>query len=359
MNRILIILCLSACCPIAWSDAIDSAASAVDLNSWSAATSGAVNQATSLPNLPEPALPDASLLPTQSGSLLLKGSFNGDRIIVKQNFASAKGAPIDLDVVSQKIPDTTLGWLMSSTPLKTEAVVNLGWRLGGNQQILFSTAQLRGMVSTEQDGKAGGNLNQYTSGLNYRYFVNRQWLTGLEWSGYVSESPGLNPAVDSQQHNAANNLIGMRLGVEASPLPDSKLKIGIGGERFSSDALSGAEAVQSLNTSIKWSQILLPTVKYNAGLEDNGVQRSISTGLDFNLRNGQQLGLKLAHTQWSAGQNPDYLVQLSYSLQFGKKFMPFQTKAGNAWNAGLVTEVLQRPSYLPKSVLSKPESNIN
>lgn len=99
----------------------------------------------------------------------------------------------------------------------------------------------------------------------------------------------------------------------------------------------------------------MPTVKYNATLEGKGAERIVATGLDINLYNGQQLGVKLAHTQWSDGQPTDNVVQLTYKMQFGKTFVPFQFKGDNTpWNSSLTNEVLQRPGYLPKSVLSSP-----
>ena len=319
---------------------------------------------TKLPNLGEPAQPDASILPTQNGALQFKGSLDGDRFLVKQDFNNTKGAPVDVDIATQKIPATTVGWLVSAKPNQTEAVMNMGWRLGENQQLLFSAAQMRGLVDADVDGKANPNLDQHSGGLDYRYFPDQKWLTGIELSGYSSGSQSqFLPATmtdDNQQHIAGGNLVGVRLGVESAPLQDARLKIGLGSERLTYDSLYGATPVQNLNTSVKWSQIIMPTVRYNASIEDNGVLRSLSTGLDVNLQNGQQLGVKLARTQSSDGQTSDNAVQLSYTLQFGSKFTPFQTRDSRApWNSSLMPEVLQRPSYLPKSVLSRPDSSIN
>lgn len=319
---------------------------------------------TLLPNLGEPAQPDASVLPTPNGTLQFKGSLDGDRFLVKQDFNNAKGAPVDVDLATQKIPDTTVGWLVSAKPNQTEAVMNMGWRLGENQQLLFSTAQMRGLVDADVDGKSNPNLSQHGGGLDYRFFVDQKWLTGIELSGYSSGSQSqFLPATmtdDNQQHIAGGNLVGVKLGLESAPLHDSKLKIGVGSERLSYDSLSGVTPIQNLNTSIKWSQIIMPTVRYNASIEDNGVLRSLSTGLDVNLQNGQQLGFKLAHTQSSDGLTTDSAVQLSYTLQFGNKFAPFQAKDSTTpWNSSLMPEVLQRPSYLPKSLLSKPDSSLN
>ncbi|MET3106192.1 hypothetical protein AAKU67_000670 [Oxalobacteraceae bacterium GrIS 2.11] len=312
-----------------------------------------------LPDLAEPASPDTMLRPTPNGILQLKGSLGGDQFLIKQDFHSAKGAPLDVDFVTQKIADTTIGWLISSTPAKNEKVVNLGWRLGGNQQLLFSAAQLRGMISDDLEGKSPFNLNQNTGGLDYRYFVDQKWLTDIELSGYASESAS-QTAADAQQHIAGSNLVGLRFGLEASPLSDTKIKVRIGSERLSYDSLTGTPALQNVNTSISWSQIILPTVKYSASVEGKGAERNLSTGLDVNLRNGQQVGFKLAHMQSSDGLVSDNALQFSYTLQFGNKFKPFQPKADNApWNSSLVPEVLQRPGYLPKSVLSKPDSSLN
>ncbi len=306
-----------------------------------------------LPDIPEPAQFDGSLVGLQNGAVQLKGSIDGDQFSIKPVFSNAKGVPVDAGIVSQKIPATTVGWLLSSKPDKTEAVMNMLWRTGGNQQLLFSAAQLHGTVDVEADGKV--NLSQTSGGLNYRYFIDRPWLTGLELSGYTSEGQGLYTLGENLPHVTAGNLVGMRMGLEATPFPDAKLKIGIGSERLSYDYLSGSESLQNLNTSIRWSQILMPTVKYNATLEGKGAERILATGLDINLYNGQQLGVKLAHTQWSDGQPTDNVVQLTYKMQFGKTFVPFQFKGDNTpWNSSLTNEVLQRPGYLPKSVLSSP-----
>ena len=306
-----------------------------------------------LPDLPEPAQFDSSLVGLQNGGMQLKGSFDDERFFIKPELSNAKGVPLETDLVSQKIPETTVGWMLSSRPDKTEAVMNIGWRAGSNQQLLFSAAQLHGTFDVDTDSKAV--LNQTIGGLNYRYFIDRSWLSGIELSGYTSESQGLNFQAENQQRSAVGNLVGMRLGLEASPLPDAKLKLGFGGERLAYDSLSGLEPQQNLNTSIRWSQILMPSVKYNALFEGKGAERIIATGLDINLYNGQQLGVKLARTQWNDGQAADNLVQLTYRMQFGKKFVPFQFRGDNApWNANLANEVLQRPGYLPKSVLSSP-----
>ena len=306
-----------------------------------------------LPDIPEPAQFNSSLIGQSDGSLQLKGSIDGAQFSIKPVFTTTKGVPVDAGIVSQKIPATTVGWMLSSKPDKTEAVMNMVWRSGGNQQLLFTAAQLHGMVDVEMDGRT--NLNQTSGGLNYRYFIDRPWLSGLELSGYTSEGQGLYSTGENLPHVTASNLVGMRMGLEATPFPDAKLKIGIGSERWSYDSLSGVESLQNLNTSIRWSQILMPTVKYNAVLEGKGAERIVATGLDINLYNGQQLGVKVAHTQWNDGQSPDNVVQLTYNLQFGKKFVPFQFKGDNTpWNSSLTNEVLQRPGYLPKSVLSSP-----
>lgn len=364
MIKSFIVFCGLFCCAVAFADDIATSSSAA-VSSDTIAQPISVQSVTApivLPSLADPIPPDASLLPTQNGALQFKGSLDGDHFLIKQDFNSAKGAPVNVDIATQKIPETTVGWLLSAKPDQTEAIINMGWRLGGNQQLLLSAAQLRGTVDADFDGKSNPNLNQTSSGLNYRYFVGRSWLTGVELSGYTSQSQTLSPAStdDSSPRIAGSNMLGMRLGLESSPLPDAKLKIGIGSERLSYDSLSGIDPVQNLNTSIKWSQIIMPTVKYSATLEGNGAGRNLSTGFDFNLRNGQRLGVKVARSQSNDGQLTDNAVQLSYSLQFGNKFTPFQPKADKApWNSSLVPEVLQRPGYLPKSVLSKPDTSTN
>ncbi|PRC92838.1 hypothetical protein [Solimicrobium silvestre] len=318
-----------------------------------------------LPNIPEPAPIDASLMPTQSGSLQFKGALDGARFSVMQDFKGEKGASLDVDFTTQKIPETTLGWLVSAKPDQAETVMNMGWRFGANQQLIFSLAQLHGTVNVDSDGNHNLNLNQFSSGLNYRYFIDKRWFTGLEFSGYTSASqsqflPTATVSGDNQQHIAGSSLYGMRVGLETSPLPDAKLKIGIGSERLSYDSLSGTDPILSVNTSIKWSQVLFPTVKYNASLEGNAQERNLSTGFDFNLRDGHQLGVKLAHTQWNDGQISDNAIRFAYTYQFGKKFKPFLSQASKApWNSSLVPEVLERPGYLPNSVLSKPDSSLN
>ena len=364
MNKFFIAFCGLFCCVVSFADDIATSGSAAAANDIiiPPLSLQSVTPAIMLPSLADPAAPDASLLPTQNGTLQFKGNLDGNRFLIKQDFSSAKGAPVDVNIATQKIPETTVGWLVSAKPDQTEAIMNMGWRVGGNQQLLFSAAQLRGTVDVDADGKTNPNLNQTSGGLNYRYFVDRSWLSGVELSGYTSQSQSLSPssADDSAQRIAGSNLVGMRLGLESSPLPDAKLKIGIGSERLTYDSLSGIDPVQNLNTSIKWSQIIMPTVKYSASLEGSGAGRNLSTGFDFNLRNGQQLGVKVARSQSNDGQAPDNAVQLSYSLQFGNKFTPFQPKADKApWNSSLVPEVLQRPGYLPKSVLSKPDSATN
>jgi hypothetical protein len=365
-----IVLCGLMCCSFACADDIASGSSAASINDVIApATVPAAapgigpdqNATISLPNIPEPAVQsNASLLPTQNGVLQLKGNLDGDHFLIRQNFNSTRGVPVDFDYVTQKIPDTTVGWLLTSKPDKTEAIMNLGWRLGGNQQLVVSTAQMRATVDADIDGRTNPNLNQTSGGLNYRYFPDRPWLSGIELSGYSSQGQSLSTASDDSQHIAGSNLVGMHVGLEASPLPDAKLKIGVGSERLSYDSLSGIEPVQNLNTSIKWSQIVTSTVKYSAAIEGNANARNASTGFDFNLRNGQQLGFRVARTQTNDGQPPDNALKLSYTLQFGNKFTPFQSKPDQApWSSSLVPEVMQRPSYLPKSVLSKPDSSFN
>lgn len=319
----------------------------------------AFSTAIALPDIPEPAKFDTNVIPLQNG-VQVKGSIDGDQFLIKPDFNNAKGVLVDAGIVSQKIPATTMGWMLSSRPDKTEAVMNMGWRPGSNQQLLFSAAQLHELVNSDIDGKLNLNLNQTSGGLDYRYFIDRPWLTGLELSGYTSEHQGINSVIDNQSRFTVGNIFGMRLGLEAAPLPDAKLKIGFGGERLSYDSLSGYEAQQNLNTSIRWSQILMPTLKYNAAIEGRGAERILATGLDINLQNGQQLGLKLAHTQWSDGQPTDNVVQLTYNLQFGKKFTPFQFKGDNTpWNSSIANEVLQRPGYLSKAVTTKPETGPN
>jgi|GEM_PF-5304331 len=321
-----------------------------------------------LPDLPEPTQNVASLLSAQNGSLRFKSALDGTYFSVMRDFNNENGAPLVLDLATRRISDTTLGWLVSSKPNQTETVMNLGWRFGLNQQLLFSAAQLRELVDAGMDGKQNFSINQRTGGLNYRYFLDTKWITGIEWSGYASSSPSQSAGVeDAFQRIAGSNLYGIRLGVETSPLPDAKLHIGFGGQRLSYDSISSTDLAQSsvtgINTSIKWSQILLPTLRYNASMETNGVERNLSTGLDFNWRDGHQLGVKLARTQSLTSndrQATEDAIKFAYTYQFGKKFAPFYPQTNKApWGASLIPEVLERPDYLPDFVLAKPESSVN
>lgn len=324
---------------------------------------------TSLPDLAEPTQIDTNLFPTQSGSLKFKGALERTYFSVAQDFNSDDGTHLVLDLATQRIPETTLAWLVSSKKNQIETVMNMGWRFGLNQQLLFSAAQLRELVDFGGDGKQNINLNQLSSGLNYRYFLDHKWLSGLELSGYASSSPGKISSGDTFQGIAGSNLYGVRMEVETSPSPDAKLHIGIGRERLTYDNLSGADSMQHpdihINTSIKWSQILLPTLRYKVSLESNGVERNLSTGVDFNWRDGHQLGVKLARTDWIGGQGndgpiPENAIRIAYTYQFGNKFEPYQSHKNKApWRSSLVPEVLERPSYLPDSVLAKPESSLN
>ncbi len=312
-----------------------------------------------LPDLPEPQKTNASLLPPDDGNLRFKGVLDGTHFSVKRDL-NVENAPIDLDVATQQLPGTTLGWLVSTKPDQTETVMNLGWRFGTNQQFIFSTAKLHGAVNSG----SGNVMSQFSNGLNYRYFLDKKWLTGIELTGYSSSSAGQyvsgSSADDSLQHIAGSNLYGMRIGVETAPLRDAKLKIGVGSERLSYDSLSRLDPSQQHNTSIHWSQILLPTVKYNASAELSGIEQSLSAGFDFKGRNGQQFGVKLAHTKWNDGQITENAIKFAYTYYFGKKFTPFQEQASKApWRSSLIPEVLERPEYLPNSVYAKPESVLN
>lgn len=349
----------SACCAtdgldgIANEDGVVLPALPVPFLPTTSATGNAAAALVNLPNLPEPVVL-STVQASPSGGLQFKSNLNGDLVLIRQDFSGEKSAPLAVDYVSNKIPATTVGWLVSNQPDRTETIMNMGWRIGGNQQILLSTADLRGTVEGDAESRAP-YANQVSGGLNYRYYVNQPWLTGVELTGYTSGSQSLNG--DGQQRFAGGSLVGMQMGLEAAPLRNARLKIGVGSERVSYDALSGIEPVQNLSTSIKWSQIIDPTIRYSAAVEGRGGDRSVSTGFDVNLRNGQQLGFKVARVQSAETQTVDNALQLSYTLQFGKKFIPFQPKADNApWNASLTPEVLQRPGYLPKSVLTRSDT---
>ena len=312
-----------------------------------------------LPSLGEPVPADGGLVPMGSGSLQVKGSLDGDRYTINQDFTNPSGALLDVDMATRKIPQTTVGWLVSAQPNKAETVMNLGWRFGDNQQLLVSAARLRSAVQSDVGSRINPVGSQITSGVDYRYFLGQHWLSGIDLSGYTSSSPSQSTQ-DSQDHLAGTNLYGVMLGLEASPLQGSQLKIGLGTEHVVYDSLTSSELVQNLNTSVKWSQVLWPSVKYSASVVDNATQRNVSTGLDINLSDGQQLGIQVERTQYNDGQTSDHGVQLTYSLQFGSKSTPFQTKSGQTpWNASLFPEVMQRPAYLPETVLSRPDSRLN
>lgn len=312
-----------------------------------------------LPNLGEPVPTDGGLVPTGSGALQLKGSLDGDRYLIKQDFTNARGALLDVDVATRKIPDTTLGWLVSARPNKAEAVMNLGWRFGDNQQILVSASQLRAVVESDDSNRANLTASQHTGGVDYRVLLGNNWLSGIDVSGYAgsSQSPS---AQDSAEHLVNASLVGLRVGLEATPVAGSKLKIGFATDHLAYDSVANGDPVHNMNTSIQWSQVLWPTVQYSASVVGNGLQRNVSTGVDINLPDGQQLAIKLARSQSSDGQLSDNAIRLSYTMLFGNKFTPFQAKARQMpWNTSLMPEVLQRPAYLPATILSKPESGLN
>ena len=318
---------------------------------------------TSSPDLPEPIQTVTSILPTKNGSLRFKSALDGTVFSIVQDFNSEEGAPLVLDLATQRIPKTTLGWLVSAKQNQIETVMNMGWRFGLNQQLLFSAAQLRELV--DSDNVSNLSLHQLSGGLNYRYFLDKKWLSGIEVSAYASSSPSqllpaLGDASDASQRSVGSNLYGVRFGVETSPLPDAKLHIGLGSERLSYDNLSSEPIQYSVTSNINWNQILLPTLRYNASLKTNGMERYVSTGLDFNWRDGHQLGIKLARTQWLhkvEGPATENAIKLAYTYHFGNKFAPFQSQKGKApWSASLIPEVLERPGYLPDSVLVKSEA---
>ena len=314
-----------------------------------------------LPNLPEPAPINTSLVPVNNNSVQFKSAFDGTYFSVLQNFSSDKGSPVKLNFATKPIAETTVAWLVSSNSQQTESVMNMGWRFGANQQLLLSMQQMRGAI--EVDSRTNVNVNQFASGINYRYFLDKKWISGIELSTYASTAPSqITPTMvgheEAFQRVAGSNLFGMKLGVETTPFADAKLKVGVGSERLSYDLFGGPEASQTLNTSIKWSQVLMPTLKYSATMEENANERKLSTGVDFNLRDGQQLGLKFARKLSNDGLSSDNAVNFAYTYQFGKKFTPYQSQAGKApWNSSLIPEVVDRPSYLPSSVLAKPDSS--
>lgn len=312
-----------------------------------------------LPSLGEPVPTDGGLVPAGNGSLQVKGSLDGDRYQINQDFTNPSGAVLGVDMATRKIPETTVGWLVSAQPNKAETVMNMGWRFGDNQQLMVSAGQLRAAVDTDIGSRINPTGIQHTGGLDYRYFLGNSWLSGVDVSGYASGSPSQSTQ-DNQDHLAGTSVFGLQVGLEASPVAGSKLKIGVGTEHVVYDSLSSTEPVHNLNTSVKWSQVLWPTVQYNASVAGNSLQRNASTGVDINLPNGQQLGVKLARTQFSDGQLPDHGIEFSYTMQFGNKFKPFQAKTvAMPWSTSLVPEVLQRPSYLPETVLSRPDSRLN
>jgi hypothetical protein len=307
-----------------------------------------VNPGSVLPDLPEP-LKDASLLPTQSGGLRFKGALDGTYFSFIQDFNSEAGAPLSLDLATRRIPATTLGWLVSAKPNHTETVMNMGWRFGRNQQLLFSTARLHELVDVSE--QQSFDVNQLSAGLNYRYFLDKKWLSGVEWSSYLSSSPG----------QFGSQLYGMRVGMETTPLPDTALTLGVGTERLTYDGTNDSQA--KTTAQVQWNHILFSTLRYNASLKTNGIERHLATGLDFNWRDGHQLGLQLARTQWKNSRNDgeaENAIKFAYTYQFGHQFVPFQTRANKApWRSSLIPEVLERPGYLPDKVLAKPGAVLN
>lgn len=297
------------------------------------------NHSAVLPDLPEPQQ-DTSFLPTQSGGLRFKGTLDGTYFSLMQNFNSEAGAPLSLDFATRRIPATTLGWLVSAKPNHRETVMNMGWRFGRNQQLLFSAAQLNELVDVSE--QQSFNLNQLSTGLNYRYFLDKKWLSNIELSSYLSNSPS----------QFGGQLYGMRVGMQTTPLPDATLMLGVGTERLTYDGVSSIES--KTTTQIQWKHVLFPTLRYNASLKTNGIERRMATGLDFNWRDGHQLGLQVARTNWIDGA-AENAIKFAYTYQFGQKFVPFQMRANKApWRSSLIPEVLERPNYLPDSVLTKP-----
>ncbi len=348
LARAVILCALLLSCQSVWSDGTE------DVPPENANT-GNMNLVVSAPapiaiNLPE----------LNNGVIQLKSAFLGNYVSLSQNFKN--NSPTSLNLATQSIPDTTVGWMILAKPEHTETVMNLGWRFGSDQQLVVSMAQLRADVELNN---RQNSLNQYSSGFNYRYFINRQWITGLEWSSYASVAPSQleMSSINTEERLtriAGSNLVGMRVGLETNPFADVKLKFDVGSERLSYDMFSGAESSQNVSTSIKWSQILMPTVQYNASMEGTALQRKLVTGLDFNLRDGQRLGIKVARKQLLDGQTADNAINLAYTYEFGKKFNPFQSPLGKAaWQPSLVPEVLQRPVFLPTTLLAKPDGSFN
>ena len=319
-----------------------------------------------LPRLAEPDFPVATLLSTGSGGVMFKGELDGSRLMISPDFTGTKGNQLDVAFITKKIANTSIGWLVSGRQNQSDTVVTAGWRFGTQQQLLLSVGQQRQKFSDGVGSSSPLTSSQLSSGLNYRYFIDKRWFDGLELSSYYSTSTGTGIAgMNSASLNGVNtspavqsgaNLSGVLIGLETSPLSQSKLALNLGRERLAPNSGWGGDVTRTTTSSISWSQIIFPTVRYQAKLEDTSVERRFSTGLDLSLSEGQQLGLKLERTAGSDGQVTDSKINISYKLQFGRKSSRFVSpKHTPPWNPSLLSEVQERPAYMPTAVVSKSE----
>ncbi|MDP1772550.1 MAG: hypothetical protein Q8L15_09730 [Methylobacter sp.] len=170
---------------------------------------------------------------------------------------------------------------------------------------------------------------------------------------YAVDTAALYEQWSDPRRVAGGRVSGLQGRVALTPLPDSILKLGVGGERLEYDYLTGKQSSFHPTGSAEYTQNLPGDFQLKMGADAASAQNRYTLGLDRPFGGVGLFGVNLVAIRGRDGAPDDNQIRLAWSHTFGSKLGTTGSgSAAQAWGS-LLDQVANRPAFIPVQVVAK------
>lgn len=170
---------------------------------------------------------------------------------------------------------------------------------------------------------------------------------------YAVDTAALYEQWSDPRRVAGGRVSGLQGRVALTPLPDSILKLGVGGERLEYDYLTGKQSSFHPTGSAEYTQNLPGDFQFKMGADAASAQNRYTLGLDRPFGGVGLFGVNLVAIRGRDGAPDDNQIRLAWSHTFGSKLGTTGSgSAAQAWGS-LLDQVANRPAFIPAQVVAK------
>jgi hypothetical protein len=329
----------------------------------------------------------------QGAGFNYRDTIDGKLISINPQYTKQNGITVGGSLASPLSKSMAVGILLTAGSDKNEWLLNAGFDLSNNQRFIFSLGQLRQKLDFNFiSGSQETSVRQDNIAGSYQYFLGKDWLNAAEVNAYLSntgsitlgdktyftDTTSLYELWSDPRRIAGGRVTGMQTRLVFTPASKTNIKVGIGVERLTYNYLAGDESTNRATGSAELVQGLAHGFNFRASANAASSQNRYTLGLGRNFKDGAQLSIDVARIQGRDSIFNDTQLLLSYTQSFGgaqagmgrialNSDAPMEpvslgtvfdnaatsNQATNTWASALVSQVAQRPSFLPSQVVAK------